>query len=113
MLATMTGLNEADPLNDQIAQTLQATINQIQPGVEATSIISQWHVDSEVNNTFYQGYCTYGAALISPEFFPYISKTEQQRTRGGNAIDWYLNAQLAGFPVGATPKEGSLVIYKK
>jgi len=112
MLANMTGIN--DPAqNAEIASSLQAAINQVQPGTDEPRIISQWRVDSPVTNTFYKWYCTYWAALISPEFFPYLSKTEQQRTRWWNAVDRYLNAQLAWFPVWSTPKEWALIIYKK
>jgi len=39
-------------------------------------------VGCEDENSFYCGYCAYGAALISPEFFPYIEPNKQQRTWG-------------------------------
>lgn len=81
MLASYTGLDANDPMNSQISNALQAAINQVQPGKEATRVINSWKVDSSVHNTFYKGYCTYGAALISPEFFPYTSPTEQERSR--------------------------------
>jgi hypothetical protein len=38
-------------------------------------------MDGSVENTFYPGYCTYGAARISPEFFPYTDSKTQERTR--------------------------------
>jgi len=113
LLANMTGLSANDPRNAEIASSLQAAINQVQPWAESKSIISQRQVDSTVENTFYKGYCTYGAALISPEFFPYTSPLTQGRTRWGNAADRYLNAQIAWFSVGAEPRTGAFVIYKK
>gem|GEM_PF-2852918 len=37
---------------------------------EQNNLISTRNIDQSVNNTFVAGYCTYGAARISPEFFP-------------------------------------------
>ncbi len=115
MLAHYTGLSglENEAKNQEIEHKLQVASSNIKPWFEKTRVISQWKVDSDVENTFYKGYCTYGAALISPEFFPYISPKQQQRTRWGNAADRYLNAQLAWFEVGHTPREWALVVYKR
>lgn len=115
MLAHYTGLSwiENKAKNQEIAMHLKNATDTIAPGVEKTRIISQRVVNSDVENTFYKWYCTYGAALISPEFFPYISDTQQERTRWWNAADWYLNAQIAGFKVGSEPREGALIIYKR
>jgi len=76
-----------------------------------TNLISTRNIDSSVNNTFAAGYCTYGAARISPEFFPYSGSTEQVRTRWGNAIDRCENAKAAGFDIGANARVGALIIY--
>ncbi|NOZ44717.1 MAG: hypothetical protein GXP45_06325 [bacterium] len=107
MLAHYTGLEGTtlESKNPGIEAKLQQSIQNVSPGFESKRVISQWKVDSKVENTFYKGYCTYGAALISPDFFPYTSKYKQQRTRGGNAVDRYLNAQTAGFKVGSEPRE--------
>ena len=82
MLANYTGLSheEFPELNAEIEGSFEAAIASIQPGVEHTRVINQWRIEPTVHNTFYAGYCTYGAALISPEFFPYLTPTQQQRT---------------------------------
>jgi hypothetical protein len=38
---------------------------------DQNNLISTRNIDQSVNNTFAAGYCTYGAARISPEFFPF------------------------------------------
>ena len=77
---------------------------------EQNNLISTRNIDQSVNNTFAAGYCTYGAARISPEFFP-LSWNTQQRTRGGNAIDRCDNASKAGFKIGSNASVGALVVY--
>lgn len=74
------------------------------------NLISTRNIDQSVNNTFAAGYCTYGAARISPEFFP-LSWNTQQRTRGGNAIDRCENAATAGFKIGSNASVWALVVY--
>jgi phenylalanyl-tRNA synthetase alpha subunit len=44
------------------------------------NIISVWTINMDIENTFAKGYCTYGAARFSPEFFPFIDPSTQQRT---------------------------------
>lgn len=76
------------------------------------NMISTRSMDSSINNTFAAWYCTYGAARISPEFFPYSTdKTSQQRTWWGNAIDRCENAAETGFTIWATPQKWALVVY--
>lgn len=78
----------------------------------AEKLISTRTIDSSVDNTFSAWYCTYGAARISPEFFPYTEdKTSQQRTWGGNAIDRCENAKEAGFKIWSSVQKWALVIY--
>lgn len=77
---------------------------------EQNNLISTRNIDQSVNNTFAAGYCTYGAARISPEFFP-LSWNTQQRTRGGNAIDRCENASNAGFKIGSNASVWALVVY--
>ncbi|MEI6426646.1 MAG: CHAP domain-containing protein [Candidatus Absconditabacteria bacterium] len=74
------------------------------------NLISTRNIDNSISNTFAAGYCTYGAARISPEFFPYSGDT-QLRTRGGNAIDRCENAQKTGFTIGSNARVGALVVY--
>jgi hypothetical protein len=47
-----------------------------------SSIISQWTYTKKINNKFYPGYCTWYAAIISPEIFPYIDEKNQDRSFG-------------------------------
>lgn len=77
---------------------------------EQNNLISTRNIDQSVNNTFAAGYCTYGAARISPEFFPFSWNT-QQRTRGGNAIDRCENASAAGLKIGSNASVWALVVY--
>ncbi|MDD3262395.1 MAG: LysM peptidoglycan-binding domain-containing protein [Candidatus Absconditabacteria bacterium] len=85
-----------------------------------SSIVSQFVYKSSIKNGFYAGYCTWYAAIISPEIFPYISETEQKRDFGGNANQRCKNAEAAGFKVvwnssknPVTPSVGALVVYKQ
>lgn len=59
-----------------LAQAIASPQNILTQG----NLISVWKVPTTVATTFTTGYCTYGAARISPEFFPYTSSTSQQRT---------------------------------
>ncbi|NOZ45008.1 MAG: CHAP domain-containing protein [bacterium] len=77
-----------------------------------SKIIRQWVFKEPIKNRFYAGHCTWGAAIITPEIFPYVDKTTQVRPFGGNANQWYDNARNAGFSVGKTPRANSLVIYQ-
>lgn len=98
----------------EIVQSLHKAIEQEKPKTNESKIISVREMDGNVDNTFAVGYCTYGAARISPEFFPYSEdKMSQERTRGGNAIDRCENAEKAWFTIGKTPSVWSLIVYKK
>jgi surface antigen len=63
--------------------------------VAKSKIISQWVFKKDVKNSFYAGYCTWYAAIISPEIFPYTSENKQEREFGGNAREWCDNAKKA------------------
>ena len=76
------------------------------------NLISIWKMDDSVENTFSKWYCTYGAARISPEFFPFTDELTQQRTRGGNAVDRCANAEATWYKIWNTPVVGSLVVYE-
>lgn len=100
--------------SQEIVQSLTKAIGQEKPKTNESKIISVWEMDGNVDNTFAAWYCTYWAARISPEFFPYSEdKMTQERTRWGNAIDRCENAEKAGFKIGSTASVGSLIVYKK
>ena len=79
--------------------------------LKAGNIISIWSMDTTVENTFAKGYCTYGAARISPEFFPYIDTQTQQRTWWGNAVDRCKNAAETWYKIWTTPAQWALIVY--
>ena len=76
---------------------------------------SQWVFNKKVSNGFAAGYCTWYAAHISPWMFD----ENGQRLFGGNAKDWYANAQnerakAAGIKVSRSlPKVGAIVVYQQ
>ena len=73
---------------------------------------SRWTFNKNITNGFYRGYCTRYVATQMPALFPYDETgTKQTRTFGGNANQWYTNAQRAGFSVGKTPKTGAIIVY--
>ncbi len=78
-----------------------------------STVISQWVFKKDIKNSFYPGYCTWYAAIISPEIFPYSSENKQERLFWGNAREWCTNAKKAGFRVGSKPAVGALIVYKK
>ncbi|AHB40929.1 hypothetical protein P148_SR1C00001G0114 [candidate division SR1 bacterium RAAC1_SR1_1] len=85
-----------------------------------SSIISQWVYKKDIKNGFYAGYCTWYAAIISPEIFPYIEENKQERPFGGNANQRCDNADKAGLRVvwnstknPVKPGAGALVVYKQ
>lgn len=96
---------------DEVQRYLQLAIEKPKTSVLKWNVISIRDLDTSVENTFAKWFCTYGAARISPEFFPFISPTQQQRTRGWNAVDRCTNAQVAGYKIWNTPAVGSLVVY--
>jgi surface antigen len=95
----------------EIATYLTQAINHPEYILTKWNLISIWKVDDSIDNTFAKWYCTYGAARISPEFFPYITPTTQERKRGGNAVDRCANAEATWYRVGNTPAQWALVVY--
>ncbi len=81
------------------------------PNVQ-NKIISQWTYTKKIKNGFYAWYCTWYAAIMSPQIFPYIDDTTQDRPFGGDAAQWCANAKKAWFRVGNTPAVGALIVYK-
>ena len=48
------------------------------------AIISKWTYTKNISNSFARGQCTWYAAIISPNIFPYTDADTQTRTFGGN-----------------------------
>lgn len=113
MFANFTGslewLERTSPT--EIATYLLQAINHPENILKKWNLISVWKVDGSIENTFTKWYCTYGAARISPEFFPFTDETTQQRTRGGNAVDRCANAEATWYRIWNTPAQGALVVY--
>lgn len=76
-----------------------------------SAIISKWTYTKNISNSFARGQCTWYAAIISPNIFPYTDADTQTRTFGGNANQWCANAKEAGFKVGKKPAAGALIVY--
>ena len=75
-------------------------------------ILKQWYYNPKISNWFAVGYCTWYAAIKSPNIFKYTSATKQERPFGWNAVNWYANAKAAGFSVGQSPRPWAIVVYK-
>jgi len=93
-------VSEDDEWNDSIADT-------------KSTIISKWTYTKKIKNSFAVGYCTWYAAIKSPNIFPYISETTQDRPFGGDAREWCANAKAAGLRVWQKPAVGAIIVYKK
>ncbi len=77
------------------------------------TIISKRTYTKKISNGFYAWYCTWYAAIISPNIFPYINETTQDRPFGGDAKNWCANAKKAGFRVWQKPSVGALIVYAR
>lgn len=96
----------------EVGTYLLQAINNPQNILTQGNLISIRQMDSNVDNTFTKWYCTYGAARISPEFFPYSADgLTQQRTRWGNAVNWCENAAATWYKIGNTPVQWALIVY--
>jgi surface antigen len=73
------------------------------------SIVAKYWYKPNVSNGFYRGQCT---RFVAIKKFPYITAHKQKKLWMGNARDWYKNAKRAGYPVGHTPRVGSIVVFK-
>ncbi len=94
-------------------KTSTSSTNSVTPTRSTHSKIIRQRVFKEpIKNRFYAGHCTWWAAIITPEIFPYTSEHVQVRPFGGNANQWYDNAARAWFSVWKTPRANSLVIYQ-
>jgi len=100
--------------SQEITNSLAKSIQQQKPKTNESKVISIREMDWNVNNTFAPGYCTYWAARISPEFFPYSEDNmSQERTRWWNAKDRCENAEKAWFKIWSLPSVWSLIVYDK
>ncbi len=109
----LTGLSQ-DLYRENSADVAEALVDAMQHSADSLkqgNIISIWNMDLDVENTFAKWYCTYGAARISPEFFPYLDEKTQQRTRWGNAVDRCKNAADTGYKIWTTPAQWALIVY--
>lgn len=88
-------------------------ISDIRNPLKKSGIIAQWVYKKDIKNSFYPGYCTWYAAIKSPNIFPYSSDNKQERTFGGNAREWCSNAKKAGFRTGTKPAAWALIVYKR
>lgn len=97
----------------EIATYLLDAINHPEKILKQGNLISIWKLDGNVENTFTKWYCTYWAARISPEFFPFTddSGLTQQRSRWGNAVNRCENAATTWYKIGNTPAQWALVVY--
>ena len=77
------------------------------------TIISKRTYTKKISNGFYAWYCTWYAAIISPNIFPYTSETTQDRPFGGDAKNRCGNAKKAWFRVGSKPAVGALIVYTR
>lgn len=111
--ASLTWLNQDVYRNNttEVAQQLLIAMQNPTLSLKKWNIISVWSLDMDVENSFAKWYCTYGAARVSPEFFPFIDEKTQQRTWGGNAVDRCKNAYDTWYKIWTTPTQWALVVY--
>ncbi len=102
-----------------VASSSASSTNVVLPAAKS-NIISQFVFKKDIQNSFYAGYCTRYAAVISPEIFPYVSETKQERSFGWNANQRCENAKAAWFRVvyssasnPVTPAVWAIVVYKQ
>lgn len=111
--ANLTGLNQDVYTNDtaETAQHLLSAMQNPTMSLKQGNIISVWNIDMDVENSFAKWYCTYGAARVSPEFFPFSGEKVQQRTWWGNAVDRCKNAADTWYKIWSVPSQWALVVY--
>lgn len=111
--ADFSGLNQ-DLYSNSPTETAQRLLNAMQnptTSLKNWNLISLWNMDLSIENSFAKWYCTYGAARVSPEFFPYIDPNTQQRTWWGNAVDRCKNASDTWYKIWMVPSQWALIIY--
>ncbi len=111
--ADLTGLSQnvyTNTPSETATRLLDAIQNPI-TSLKQGNIISIRTMNMDVENSFAKWYCTYGAARISPEFFPFIDDKTQQRTWWGNAVDRCQNASDTWYKIWTTPSQWALIVY--
>ena len=113
LFANLTGLNQDlyRENTDEVAQALLSAMQNPAASLKQWNIISIRSMDLDVENSFAKWYCTYGAARVSPEFFPFIDEKTQQRTWWGNAVDRCKNASDTWYKIWLVPNQWALIIY--
>ncbi len=97
----------------EISKAFTDAVIQWKPKANQSKVISvRKESKTHIENTFFPGYCTRGAALISPEFFPFKDDSTQERTRWGNAVDRCENAKDAWYKIWSKPSNWALIVYK-
>jgi len=102
------------PSKKKTATIIYAADNSDEPNTQGV-IISKWTYTKKIKNGFAVGYCTWYAAILRPDIFPFIdeAKTTQDRPFGGNANQWCAWAKAAGLRVGKTPSVGAIIVYSR
>ena len=111
---SLTWLNQdlyRDNFSD-VSEHLLAAMQNPTSSLKQGNIISVWTINMDIENTFAKWYCTYGAARFSPEFFPFIDPSTQQRTWWGNAVDRCKNAAETWYKIWLTPSQWALIVYE-
>jgi len=110
---SLTGLNQ-DVYTNNAAETAEHLLTAMQnpsASLKKWNVISVWTLDMDVENTFVKWYCTYGAARVSPEFFPFSGEKTQQRTWWWNAVDRCKNAADTWYKIWLVPIQWALIVY--
>jgi len=113
LFANLTGLNQ-DLYTTSATETAEHLLSAMQnptASLKLWNIISVWTMDQDIENSFAKWYCTYGAARVSPEFFPFTDPNTQQRTWWGNAVDRCKNASDTWYKIWSVPSQWALIIY--
>jgi len=74
-----------------------------------SKVVKSYYRNPWIYNWFAPGHCT---RFVAIKKFPYITDTKQKKLWHWNAKNWYDNAAAAGYPVGQTPKIGSIVVIR-
>jgi len=109
VISTQVTSNSSSSSSSSTSSTTSSSTNY----VWKSTIIRQRVYKKPIKNRFYAWHCTWWAAILTPEIFPYIDEYTQARPFGWDGRMWYDNAKAAGFEVGPTPRVGSLVVYNK
>ncbi len=113
LFANLTGLNQ-DLYTNNATETAEHLLSAMQ---NPTKSLKQWNIisirtmDMDIEHSFAKWYCTYGAARVSPEFFPFIDEKTQQRTWWGNAVDRCKNASDTWYKIWSVPSQWALIVY--